>query len=70
MGEMPSYSASHPDPSCLQMAPWSCLAGLGLKMTFEQEITWILLRHRVIGISAGSNLFAWFYTMVVYTSKF
>ena len=24
--EMPSYSVSHPDPICLHIAPWSCLA--------------------------------------------
>ena len=29
--ETPSYSASHPDPSCLHMALWSRLAGKGLK---------------------------------------
>jgi len=29
-GEMPSYSASHLDPSCLHMALWLWLAGLGL----------------------------------------
>ena len=29
-GETPSYSASHPDPSCLHMALKSCLAVLGL----------------------------------------
>ena len=28
--EMPNYLASHPDTSCLHIAPWMCLAGLGL----------------------------------------
>jgi len=35
-GEMQSYSATHPDPSCLHMASWLCLVGQGLvnKMLF------------------------------------
>jgi len=32
LDETPSYSASHPDSSCLHMAHWLCLVGHGLKV--------------------------------------
>ena len=35
LDETPSYSVSHPDPSCLHMVLWLCLACYGLLEEFQ-----------------------------------
>jgi len=42
--ETPRYSRSHPDPSCLHMALWLLLAGIGLIIRMRPGVTRRLIR--------------------------
>ena len=54
LGETPSYSASHPDSSCLHMEQQLCLAGYGLRHKQLVEIVVLHCRLSAMFFAVGA----------------